>query len=118
MKKSSKSSLKKRSLDISLQHTNEASYKFSKKKKKKKKKNFCTWPKKWLRVKGLRKLFDLRRRNQLYAISGHVKVVFLWKNCSFYAVLCLQGAFRNVTPCTNEKTLCMQWPKIFFAFSW
>ena len=29
---------KKRSLDISLQHKNEASYKFSKKK-------FCTWPK-------------------------------------------------------------------------
>ena len=39
MKKSSKSSLKKRSLDISLQHKNEASCKFSKK-------NFCTWPKK------------------------------------------------------------------------
>ena len=32
MKKSSKSSLKKRSPDISLQHKNEASYKFSKKK--------------------------------------------------------------------------------------
>ena len=32
MKKSSKSSLKERSLDISLQHKNEASYKFSKKK--------------------------------------------------------------------------------------
>ena len=32
MKKSSMSSLKKRSLDISLQHKNEASYKFSKKK--------------------------------------------------------------------------------------
>ena len=39
MKKSSKSSLKKRSPDISLHHKNEASYKFSKK-------NFCTWPKK------------------------------------------------------------------------
>ena len=46
MKKSSKSSLKKRSLDISLQHKNEASYKFSKKK-------FCNWPKKGLGVKGL-----------------------------------------------------------------
>ena len=33
MKKSSKFSLKKRSLDISFQHKNEASYKFSKKKK-------------------------------------------------------------------------------------
>ena len=33
MKNSSKSSLKKRSLDISLQHKNQASYKFSKKKK-------------------------------------------------------------------------------------
>ena len=33
MKKSSKSSLNKRSLDISLQHKNEASHKFSKKKK-------------------------------------------------------------------------------------
>ena len=33
MKKSSKSPLKKRSCDISLQHKNEASYKFSKKKK-------------------------------------------------------------------------------------
>ena len=33
MKKSLTSSLKKRSLDISLQHKNEASYKFSKKKK-------------------------------------------------------------------------------------
>ena len=32
MKKSSKSSQKKRSLDISLQHKNQASYKFSKKK--------------------------------------------------------------------------------------
>ena len=32
MKKSSKSSLKKRPLDISLQHKNEATYKFSKKK--------------------------------------------------------------------------------------
>ena len=32
MKKSSKSPLKKRSLDISLQHKNQASYKFSKKK--------------------------------------------------------------------------------------
>ena len=32
MKKSSKSSPKQRSLDISLQHKNEASYKFSKKK--------------------------------------------------------------------------------------
>ena len=40
MKKSLKSFLKKRSLDTSLQHKNEASYKFSKKK------NFCTWPKK------------------------------------------------------------------------
>ena len=37
MKKSSKSLLKKRSLDISLQHKNEGSYKFSKKKKKKEK---------------------------------------------------------------------------------
>ena len=48
MKKSSKSSLKKkkRSLDISLQHKKEASYKFSKK-------NFCTWPKKGLELKGL-----------------------------------------------------------------
>ena len=46
MKKSLKSSLKKRSLDISLQHKNEASYKFSKK-------NFCTWPKKGLELKGL-----------------------------------------------------------------
>ena len=35
MKKSSKSSLKKRSLDIYLQHKKEASYKISKKKKKK-----------------------------------------------------------------------------------
>ena len=34
MKKSSKPSLKIRSLDIFLQHKNEASYKFSKKKKK------------------------------------------------------------------------------------
>ena len=33
MKKSSKSSLKERSLDIFLQHENQASYKFSKKKK-------------------------------------------------------------------------------------
>ena len=46
MKKSSKSSLKKGSLDISLQQKNEASYKFSKKK-------FCTWPKKGLELKGL-----------------------------------------------------------------
>ena len=46
MKKSSKSSLKKRSLDISLQHKNGASYKLSKK-------NFCTWPKKGLELKGL-----------------------------------------------------------------
>ena len=47
MKKGSKSSLKKRSLDISLQHKNEASYKFFRKK------NFCTWPKKVLVLKGL-----------------------------------------------------------------
>ena len=47
MKKSSKSSLKKRSLDISLQHKNEASYEFSKKKK------FCTWPILGLALKGL-----------------------------------------------------------------
>ena len=47
MKKSSKSSLKKRSLDISLQHKNEATYKLSKKK------NFCTWPKKGQELKGL-----------------------------------------------------------------
>ena len=46
MKKRSKSSLKKRSLDISLQHKSETSYKFSKK-------NFCTWPKKVLELKGL-----------------------------------------------------------------
>ena len=46
MKKSSKSSLKKRSLDLSLQHKNQASYKFSKK-------NFCTWPKTGLALKGL-----------------------------------------------------------------
>ena len=46
MKKSSKSSLNKRSLDISLQHKNEASYKFSKK-------NFCTGPKKGLKLKGI-----------------------------------------------------------------
>ena len=41
MKKSSKSS------DISLQHKNRASNKFSKK-------NFCTWPKTGLGLKGLR----------------------------------------------------------------
>ena len=51
MKKSSKSSLKnkkkkKRSLDTSLQHKNEASYKFSKK-------NFCTWLILGLGLKGL-----------------------------------------------------------------
>ena len=46
MKKSLKSSLKKRSLDISLQHKNEASYKFSKK-------DFCTWPKTGLALKGV-----------------------------------------------------------------
>ena len=46
--KSAKSFLKKkRSLDISLQHKNEASYKFSKK-------NVCTWPKTGLALKGLR----------------------------------------------------------------
>ena len=46
MKKSSKSSLKKkRSLDISLQHKNQASYKFSK--------TTCTWPKTGLALKGL-----------------------------------------------------------------
>ena len=46
MKKSSKSSLIKRSLDISLQHKNEATYKFSKKK-------FCTWPNLGVALKGL-----------------------------------------------------------------
>ena len=46
MKKSTKSSLKKRSLAISLQHKKEASHKFSKK-------NFCTWPKNGLELKGL-----------------------------------------------------------------
>ena len=40
------SSQKKRSLDISLQPKNQASYKFSKKK-------LCTWPKKGVGVKGL-----------------------------------------------------------------
>ena len=51
-KKSSKSSLKKRSPDISLQHKNQATYKFSKN-------NFCTWPKKGLELKGLRKKGDV-----------------------------------------------------------
>ena len=46
-KKTSKSSLKNRSLDISLQHKNRASNKFSKK-------NFCTWPKMGLALKGLK----------------------------------------------------------------
>ena len=46
MKKSSKSSLEKRSLDISLQHKNQASYNFSKTK-------FCTWPKTGLALKEL-----------------------------------------------------------------
>ena len=46
MKKTSNPSLKKRSLDISLQHKNRASNKLSKK-------NFCTWPKIGLALKGL-----------------------------------------------------------------
>ena len=46
MKKSSKSFLKKRSLDISLQHKSEATYKFSGEKKKKKKKKLLHLAKK------------------------------------------------------------------------
>ena len=46
MKKSSKSLLNERSPDISLQHKNQASYKFSKK-------NFLTWPKTGLALKWL-----------------------------------------------------------------
>ena len=45
-KKTSNPSLKKRSPDISLQHKNRASNKFSKK-------NFCTWPKIRLALKGI-----------------------------------------------------------------
>ena len=60
MKKSSKSSLKKRSLDISLQHKNEASCKFSIKKK------FCTWLKKRLELKGLLLLSSLRSRRRYH----------------------------------------------------
>ena len=48
MIKSSKSSLKKRSRDISPQHKNKASYKFSQQSE-----NFCTWPEKGLELKGL-----------------------------------------------------------------
>ena len=46
-KKNFKPFSKKRSLDISLQHKNRASNKFSKK-------NFCTWPKIGLVLKGLK----------------------------------------------------------------
>ena len=47
MKKSSKSSLKKkRSLDISLQQKTKLAINFQKK-------NFCTWPKKGLELKGV-----------------------------------------------------------------
>ena len=60
MKKSSKTSLKKRSLDISLQHKNEASYIFSKK-------NFCTWPKTGLALKGLiltkHEMYNIKKKN-------------------------------------------------------
>ena len=58
MKKSLKSLLKQRSLDISLQHKNEASYKFSEK-------NFCTWLKKVLELKGLILVRDLRDMNSV-----------------------------------------------------
>ena len=51
MKKSSKSSLKTRSINISLQHKNKASYKFSKK-------NFCTWQILGLALNGLIKPFE------------------------------------------------------------
>ena len=58
MEKSSKFSLKNRSFDISLQHENKASYKFSKK-------NFCTWLEKVLKLKGLISMGKLFR---IYAI--------------------------------------------------
>ena len=67
MKKSSKSSLKKkkkkRSPDISVQHKNQASYKFSKK-------YFSTWPKKGLEIKGLTSASSVTRN--VFATGPHI----------------------------------------------
>ena len=77
MKKSSKSSLKKRSHDISLQHKNEASYKFSKK-------NFCTWQKKGLELKGLINFLQFKGIDNLSVIN----ILLLWENSlAFYLFL-------------------------------
>ena len=77
MKKSSKSSLKKRSPNISLQHKNEASYKFSKK-------NFCTWPKKGLELKGLSGYLDVTR-----LVS---RILGTWRCCGVMGIVsCVQG---------------------------
>ena len=77
MKKSSKSSLKKRSPNISPQHKNKASYKFSKK-------NFCTWPKKGLELKGLSGYLDVTR-----LVS---RILGTWRCCGVMGIVsCVQG---------------------------
>ena len=52
-------------------------------------------------------LFDLRRVIQLYTIFGCAQAKF-----SFYAILCLHGAFRNVTPRITKNPLCLLWFRI------
>ena len=63
MKKSLKSSLNKRSLDISFQHKNRASNKFSKE-------NFYTWPKTGLALIGL-------IRKHCFSYYSHVFMIFI-----------------------------------------
>ena len=83
MKKSSKSSLKERSLDISLQHENQASYKFSKK-------NFCTWPQTGLAVKGL------IARNKIYYLA---EIERRWQDDGAQGLpRGVLGSLRKVTP--------------------
>ena len=63
-KKISNPSLKKRSLDISLQHKNRASNKFSEK-------NFCTWPKVGLALRGLMtKMYLVQKMCSLLTLSA------------------------------------------------
>ena len=77
-KKNFKPFSKKRSLDISLQHKNRASNKFSKKKK------FCTWPKIGLQLKGLSYRAVLFHFILFYFILFYLFIFFFWQKTDFF----------------------------------
>ena len=60
-----------------------------------------------MQIINIKKIVRFMTWNQLYAIfrRAQVKVVSSWKVFSFYAILGLHGALKNVTPSINEKAL-------------